>query len=86
MDKRPLRRLEQDVRNGAQGLKIFKEHGLEIKDSKGRRVPTNDPRFDPIWDKCAELHVPVMIHTGERVVSSLLGEKRIAQSIRMATV
>lgn len=58
-------RLEQDVRNGAQGLKIFKQHGLEIKDGKGARIPTNDPRFDPIWEKCAELHIPVVIHTGE---------------------
>ena len=58
-------RLEQDFRNGAQGLKIFKEHGLEIKDGKGQRIPTDDPRFDPIWEKCAELHIPVLIHTGE---------------------
>ena len=58
-------RLEQDVKNGAQGLKIFKQHGLEIKDSKGARIPTNDPRFDPVWEKCAALHIPVLIHTGE---------------------
>ena len=58
-------RLEQDVKNGAQGLKIFKQHGMDIKDVKGNRVPTNDPRFDPIWEKCADLHIPVLIHTGE---------------------
>jgi len=58
-------RLEQDVRNGAQGLKIFKQHGMDIKDASGRRIPTNDSRFDPIWEKCAELHIPVLIHTGE---------------------
>jgi predicted TIM-barrel fold metal-dependent hydrolase len=58
-------RLEQDVRNGAQGLKIFKEHGLEIKDAKGQRIHTDDPRFDPIWEKCADLRIPVLIHTGE---------------------
>jgi predicted TIM-barrel fold metal-dependent hydrolase len=63
--KKAAARLEQDVKNGAQGLKIFKEHGLEVKDGQGRRVPTNDPRFDPIWEKCAELHIPVLIHTGE---------------------
>ena len=58
-------RLEQDVQNGAQGLKIFKQHGLEIRDGNGQRIPTNDPRFDPIWEKCAALHIPVLIHTGE---------------------
>ncbi len=63
--KKAAARLEQDVRNGAQGLKIFKQHGLDIKDAKGQRIPTNDPRFDPIWEKCAELNIPVLIHTGE---------------------
>ena len=58
-------RLEQDVKNGAQGLKIFKQHGLDLKDGKGQRIATNDPRFDPIWEKCAELRIPVLIHTGE---------------------
>lgn len=59
------RRLEEDVKNGAQGLKIFKQHGMEIRDGAGRRIPTDDPRFDPIWKKCADLHIPVLIHTGE---------------------
>lgn len=63
--QRAAAQLEQDVKNGAQGLKIFKQHGLEIKDGKGARIPTNDPRFDPVWEKCAELHIPVLIHTGE---------------------
>ena len=57
--------LHEDVNNGAQGLKIFKQHGLEIKDGSGKRIATDDPRFDPIWQKCAELHIPVLIHTGE---------------------
>ena len=59
------KQLEQDVRNGASGLKIFKNLGLTLKDSKGKRVPTDDPRLDPIFKKCAELGIPVLIHTGE---------------------
>jgi len=31
----------------------------------GARVPTDDPRIDPVWRKCAELGIPVLIHTGE---------------------
>ena len=58
-------RLQEDVKNGAQGLKIFKQHGLELKNGRGERIPTDDPRFDPVWQKCAELHIPVLIHTGE---------------------
>ncbi len=57
--------LEQDVRNGAQGLKIFKNLGLTVTDKNGKRIQTDDPRLDPIWAKCAELKIPVLIHTGE---------------------
>ena len=31
----------------------------------GRRVQTDDPRLDPIWAKCGELGIPVLIHTGD---------------------
>ncbi|GIV57805.1 MAG: hypothetical protein KatS3mg042_0718 [Rhodothermaceae bacterium] len=63
--ERAVARLEEDVRNGAQGLKIFKNLGLFLKDSQGRRVPTDDPRLDPIWAKCGELGIPVLIHTAD---------------------
>lgn len=59
--------LEADVRAGAQGLKIFKNLGMFTKDASGRRVPTDDPRLDPIWNKAGELGIPVLIHTGEPV-------------------
>jgi predicted TIM-barrel fold metal-dependent hydrolase len=62
------RQLEHDVRvSGAQGLKIFKNLGMFVKDKNGQRVHTDDPRIDPVWDKCAELGIPVLIHTGEPV-------------------
>ena len=57
--------LERDVRAGAQGLKIFKNLGMFVRDSNGARVATDDPRFDPIWKKAGELGIPVLIHTGE---------------------
>lgn len=57
--------LEQDVRAGAQGLKIFKNLGMSVRDGAGRRVAVDDPRFDPVWAKCAELGIPVLIHTGD---------------------
>lgn len=63
--ERAAKQLEQDVRNGAQGLKFFKNFGLTVTDSKGDRVHTDDPRLDPVFDKCAELGLPVLIHTGE---------------------
>lgn len=63
--ERAAAQLEQDVKNGAQGLKIFKNLGMTVKDSAGRRVATDDPRLDPVWVKCAALGIPVLIHTAE---------------------
>ena len=62
---RAAARLEQDVKNGAQGLKIFKNLGMDVKYSNGQRVHVDDPALDPVWDKCAELNIPVLIHIAE---------------------
>jgi predicted TIM-barrel fold metal-dependent hydrolase len=61
---RAAARLEADVKAGAIGLKIFKDYGLRVR-RKGVRVPVDDPEFDPVWDACARLNIPVLIHTGE---------------------
>ncbi|HRH46764.1 MAG TPA: amidohydrolase family protein [Pyrinomonadaceae bacterium] len=63
--ERAAKQLEQDVKNGAQGLKFFKNWGLTVTDKNGKRIPTDDPRLDPVFEKCAELGIPVLIHTGE---------------------
>jgi predicted TIM-barrel fold metal-dependent hydrolase len=60
-----VKQLEEDVRNGAKGLKVFKNLGFSVKDVNGNRVPVDDTRLDPIWDKCAELKIPVLIHTAD---------------------
>ncbi len=57
--------LEEDVRNGAKGLKIFKNLGLITKDGSGERVPVDDPRLDKVFAACGRLGVPVLIHTAE---------------------
>jgi predicted TIM-barrel fold metal-dependent hydrolase len=56
---------EQDLKNGAQGLKIFKNFGMDLKDTKGQRIHVDDPRFEKVWEVCAKWKVPVLIHTGE---------------------
>ncbi|TDH19735.1 amidohydrolase [Segetibacter sp. 3557_3] len=57
--------LDQDVKNGAAGLKIFKTLGISVKDNQGKRVPVDDVRLDPIWKKAGELKIPVLIHTAD---------------------
>jgi len=62
---RAVAQLEADVKAGAQGLKIFKNLGMDLKDTSGQRVHTDDARFDPVWAACGRLKIPVLIHTGE---------------------
>lgn len=62
---RAAAQFEHDVRQGARGLKIAKNVGMTLRDKNGKRIPTDDPRFDPVWAKAGELGVPVLIHTGE---------------------
>ncbi|MFQ5648670.1 MAG: amidohydrolase family protein [bacterium] len=62
---RTVEQIEADVELGARGLKIYKDLGLTVKYADGRRVPVDDPKLDPIWEKCGELGIPVLIHSGE---------------------
>lgn len=55
-------KLEEAVKMGIRGLKIFKSLGLGYKDKTGKYIRVDDPRIDPIWAKCGELGIPVMIH------------------------
>jgi len=57
--------LATDVANGAKGLKIYKSLGLRNKDIDGNRIAIDDPRLDPIWAKCGELNIPVIIHAAD---------------------
>jgi len=57
--------LEHAHSAGVSGLKIFKDLGLTLHEKSGKLVPIDDARLDPIWDKCAQLKMPVLIHSGD---------------------
>lgn len=57
--------LEADVRAGARGLKVYKSLGMDTRDAAGERIAVDDPRLDPIWQACARLAIPVLIHTAD---------------------
>lgn len=57
-----LKQLEYDHSIGARGLKIFKSLGMRHQYKNGERLRINDPILDPIWAKCGELGMPVLIH------------------------
>jgi uncharacterized protein len=64
--ERAAKQIEDDVKAGAVGLKVYKSLGFNgIKDNTGKRVAVNDPRLDALWAKCGELGVPVIIHTAD---------------------
>jgi len=63
--KKEATKLEEAVKMGCRGLKISKRLGLQWKDKNGELVKVDDPRIDPIWEKCAELGIPVAIHVSD---------------------
>ena len=63
--ERTVAQLEADIKKGARGLKVFKSLGLRNLDSDGKRLAVDDARLDPIWAKCGELGVPVLIHSAD---------------------
>ncbi|MES1219786.1 MAG: amidohydrolase family protein [Bacteroidota bacterium] len=60
-----VKELEKDVQSGACGLKIYKDLGIHFKDERNNYIRIDDPRLDPIWEKCGELHIPVLIHSAD---------------------
>ncbi|HYK95040.1 MAG TPA: amidohydrolase family protein [Candidatus Dormibacteraeota bacterium] len=58
-------RLEDSVRRGARGLKIWKDVGLHARDPDGRLVALDDERLAPIWETAGALGVPVLIHVAD---------------------
>jgi predicted TIM-barrel fold metal-dependent hydrolase len=63
--EKTLAKLEDDIKTGANGLKIFKNLGFSVTDNSGKRVTVDDPRLDPIWKRCGDLKIPVLIHTAD---------------------
>ncbi len=59
------KKLEEAVNMGIRGLKIYKSLGLGFKDKNDEYIRVDDPRIDPIWAKCGELGIPVMIHVSD---------------------
>ena len=57
--------LNDAVNQGAIGLKIYKNLGLDIKDSNFKRIKVDDKRLSIIWETCADLNIPILIHSGE---------------------
>ncbi|MDQ2832587.1 MAG: amidohydrolase [Acidobacteriota bacterium] len=58
-------RLERMVEHGACGIKFWKDLGLSVRDSSGEILKIDDERLAPVFEKAAELNLPVMFHTAD---------------------
>jgi predicted TIM-barrel fold metal-dependent hydrolase len=59
--------IERAQRAGARGLKVLKVLGLYLRESitQGPLVKVDDRRFDPMWEVCGQLSLPVAIHVSD---------------------
>lgn len=64
-----VRELERCYRAGARGVGEISDKGLGMinQDSKAPRMHLDDPRLDPLYEKCADLHIPINFHVGEPI-------------------
>jgi predicted TIM-barrel fold metal-dependent hydrolase len=60
-------RLALQKEHGAEGIKIWKNLGLQVCDHTGKLVSVDDPRLEPIWVTAGELGLPVMIHVADPI-------------------
>ena len=60
-------RLRVQKERGAQGLKVWKDFGLHVRDHQGEMVKVDDQRLLPLWETAGELGLPVMIHVADPV-------------------
>ena len=59
--------IEKAHKAGARGLKVLKTLGLYLRENitSGPLVKIDDRRFDPMWEACGSLGMPVFIHTAD---------------------
>jgi predicted TIM-barrel fold metal-dependent hydrolase len=60
-----VEQLKRAKENGVRGVKFFKRFGLDFRDAKGQLIRIDDEQWDPIWETCGELGLPILIHSGD---------------------
>jgi uncharacterized protein len=65
---RAVRELERCYRQGARGIGELTDKGSGMQRGaipREKRLHPDDPRLDALWDKCAELKIPVNLHIAD---------------------
>src|ERR1700677_5248091 len=60
-----LDRLQRLVEHGAKGIEFWKDLGLTVRDREGNLLRVDDEGLAPVFDKAAELGIPVMFHIAD---------------------
>ncbi len=68
-----IKQLKDDFKNGAVGVKVWKEIGMEIKDKGGRYIQIDDPMFYPIFEFLSKEGKPLIAHLGEPIQAWMPG-------------
>jgi predicted TIM-barrel fold metal-dependent hydrolase len=62
---RAIADVEEGREDGAVGVKVWKNIGMELKDGDGRFVMIDDPRFDPVLERVQGSGLTLAAHIGE---------------------
>lgn len=64
-EKATLKQLDENFAQGAVAVKIWKNIGMEIKDSSGKFIMPDDPKFTPIYIEIAKHGKTLLTHVAE---------------------
>jgi predicted TIM-barrel fold metal-dependent hydrolase len=60
-----IKQIDRDFANGAVAVKVWKNIGMEIKDSSGQYVMADNPKLEPIYKEIARHGKTLMTHQAE---------------------
>ena len=63
--KKTIAHLDDTIAKGARAVKVWKNIGMDFRDTKGQLVMIDDPKFDPIFAHLAKKGIRMIGHLGE---------------------
>ncbi len=60
-----IRQLDQNFKDGAIAVKLWKNVGMEIKDASGKYIMADDPKFEPIYQDIQKHGKTLLTHQAE---------------------
>ena len=63
--EKTIARIDQCMKAGASGIKIWKNIGMVLKDISGRNVMVDDLAFEPVFNYLEANKIPLLAHLGE---------------------